>query len=87
MLFNSFIESQGFRPISLLSGEVAHEIQGPMESVLPPSAGPKGEVAMTHFNRPTPVEHSELNSVVVNLFTGAILVLAGVLTFAQFVNI
>ena len=42
---------------------------------------------MTHFNRHLPVVHSELNDVVVNLFTGAILVLAGVLTFAQFVNI
>jgi hypothetical protein len=42
---------------------------------------------MTHFNRHVPVQHSELNTLVVNLFTGAVLVLAGVLTFAQFVNI
>ncbi|HLJ52972.1 MAG TPA: hypothetical protein VKT24_06260 [Rhizomicrobium sp.] len=42
---------------------------------------------MTHFNRLVPIEHSGLNSLVDNLFTGAILVLAGVLTFAQFVNI
>jgi hypothetical protein len=42
---------------------------------------------MTHINRLVPIEHSGLNSLVDNLFTGAILVLAGVLTFAQFVNI
>jgi len=52
-----------------------------------PSVGQRGEIVMTHFNRREPVEHSELNSLVVNLFTGAVLVLAGVLTFAQFVNI
>jgi hypothetical protein len=70
-----------------LSGEVAHEIQGPEESLVPPLAGQRGEVVMTHFNRSEPVEHSEFNSLVVNLFTGAVLILAGVLTFAQFVNI
>ncbi len=42
---------------------------------------------MTHFNRHLPVPHSALDSFAVNLFTGAVLVLAGVLTFAQFVNI
>ena len=42
---------------------------------------------MTHFNRVVPIERSAFNSVIDNLFTGAVLVLAGVLTFAQFVNI
>ena len=42
---------------------------------------------MTHSNRHVPVEHSRFNSVVINLFTGAIVVLTGFLTFAQFVNV
>ncbi len=42
---------------------------------------------MTRINHLVPIEHSGLSSLVDNLFTGAILVLAGVLTFAQFVNI
>lgn len=42
---------------------------------------------MTHINRLVPIERSSFNSVIDNLFTGAILVLAGVLTFTQFVNI
>ena len=41
---------------------------------------------MTHINRLVPIERSELSNLVDNLFTGAILVLAGVLTFPQFVN-
>jgi hypothetical protein len=42
---------------------------------------------MTHINRHVPVPSSGLDGVIVNLFTGAVLVLAGFLTFAQFVNI
>ena len=42
---------------------------------------------MTRINHLVPIEHSGLNNLVDNLFTGAILVLAGFLTFAQFVNI
>ena len=41
---------------------------------------------MTHINRLVPIERSEFSGVIDNLFTGAILVLAGVLTFTQFVN-
>ena len=51
------------------------------------SVRPRRRIVMTHINRLVPIEHSELNSLVDNLFTGAILVLAGFLTFAQFVNI
>ena len=42
---------------------------------------------MTNFNRHVPVQGSAFNNLVVNLFTGAVLVLAGFLTFAQFANI
>jgi len=51
------------------------------------SVRPRGVRVMTHINRLVPIEHSGLNSLVDNLFTGAILVLAGFLTFAQFVTI
>ncbi|MGZ5923738.1 MAG: hypothetical protein ACXWLC_03895 [Rhizomicrobium sp.] len=42
---------------------------------------------MTHINRHVPVQDSALNSLVVNLFTGAILVLTGFLTFVQFASV
>ena len=47
----------------------------------------KGEAVMTNINQHIPAQHSAFNSIVVNLFTGAVLVLAGFLTFAQFANI
>jgi len=85
---NSFIESRHFHPISLLSGDVAHEIQGPKAA---PGASQgrrkKGEAVMTNFNKHVPAQHSKFSTLVVNLFTGAVLVLAGFLTFAQFANI
>ncbi|HTP76471.1 MAG TPA: hypothetical protein VMJ73_05775 [Rhizomicrobium sp.] len=42
---------------------------------------------MTHVNRHVPVQNSALNDLVVSLFTGAILVLSGFLTFAQFATV
>jgi hypothetical protein len=42
---------------------------------------------MTNFNKHIPAQHSKFSTLVVNLFTGAVLVLAGFLTFAQFANI
>jgi hypothetical protein len=42
---------------------------------------------MTHINRHVPAQHSAINELVVNLFTGAILVLTGILTFAQFASV
>ena len=42
---------------------------------------------MTNINKHVPAQHSAFSSFVVNLFTGAVLVLAGFLTFAQFANI
>jgi hypothetical protein len=47
----------------------------------------KGEAVMTNINKHVPEQHSAFNSIVVNLFTGAMLVLAGFLTFAQFANV
>jgi hypothetical protein len=42
---------------------------------------------MTNINQHVPAQHSAFNTIVVNLFTGAMLVVAGFLTFAQFANI
>ena len=42
---------------------------------------------MTNINNHVPAQHSAFNTIVVNLFTGAMLVAAGFLTFAQFANI
>jgi hypothetical protein len=42
---------------------------------------------MTNINQHVPEQHSAFNTIVINLFTGAVLVLAGFLTFAQFANI
>jgi hypothetical protein len=42
---------------------------------------------MTHINRHVPVQNSTLNDLVVSLFTGALLVLTGILTFAQFASV
>jgi hypothetical protein len=42
---------------------------------------------MTNINKHVPEQHSAFNNIVVNLFTGAMLVLAGFLTFAQFANV
>jgi hypothetical protein len=53
----------------------------------PPEAGQKGEAIMTNVNKHIPAQHSAFSTIVVNLFTGAVLVLAGFLTFAQFANI
>lgn len=42
---------------------------------------------MTNINQHVPAQSSAFNTIVVNLFTGAMLVAAGFLTFAQFANI
>ena len=42
---------------------------------------------MTNIPKHVPAQHSAFNSFVINLFTGAVLVLTGFLTFAQFANI
>jgi hypothetical protein len=42
---------------------------------------------MTNINQHVPAQRSAFNTIVVNLFTGAMLVAAGFLTFAQFANI
>lgn len=42
---------------------------------------------MTNFNRPVPAQHSAISGLIVNLFTGSILVVAGFMTFALFANV
>jgi hypothetical protein len=42
---------------------------------------------VTNFNKHIPEQHSAFNGAVINLFTGAMLVLAGFLTFAQFASV
>jgi hypothetical protein len=47
----------------------------------------KEEVLMTKINSNMPAQHSVFSSVIVNVLTGAMIVAAGILTFAQFANV
>ncbi|HEY4944205.1 MAG TPA: hypothetical protein VII56_22450 [Rhizomicrobium sp.] len=42
---------------------------------------------MTNVNTHIPAQHSAFNGAVANLFTGALVVMAGVLTFAIFMTV
>jgi hypothetical protein len=42
------------------------------------------EAVMTNINTYVPAQHSAFNAAVANLFTAALVVMAGVLTFAAF---
>jgi hypothetical protein len=42
---------------------------------------------MTNINSTMPAQHSVFSNIVVNVLTGAMIVAAGILTFAQFANV
>ena len=86
-MFNPFIETQETAPISHLSARAGNEIQRWREAIVHSAAGIKGEAVMTNVNTQIPAQHSAFNGAVANLFTGALVVMAGVLTFAIFMTV